>query len=81
MLRIIKKVIYSNIGKYIISIILGLGLASLFRKVCKDRNCMVFKSPPLKEIKDQVYKHNDSCYEFTEESIQCDNRKKTIEVT
>ena len=41
----LRRLIYSDIGKYIISILLGLGLATLFRKVCKDRNCIVFKAP------------------------------------
>ena len=30
-------------GKIIISIIWGLGLAALFRRVCKGRNCIVIK--------------------------------------
>ena len=40
----LRRLIYSNIGKYIISILLGLGLSTLFRKVCNERNCMVFKA-------------------------------------
>ena len=30
-------------GKIIISIILGLGLASMFRKICNENNCLVIK--------------------------------------
>ena len=32
-----KRLINTALGKIIISIMLGLGLATLFRKVCKDR--------------------------------------------
>ena len=78
MIKIISKVIASDIGKYIISVILGIGLASLFRKVCKDRNCLVFKGPPLVEIKDQVYNHNDKCYKFAEKSVKCGGKEKSI---
>lgn len=78
MIIIIKKVLYSDIGRYIISIILGIGLASLFRKVCKDRNCMVFKGPPLNEIKNQIYNYNNQCYEFKEKSIPCNSLEKSI---
>ena len=46
----LRRLIYSDFGKYIISILLGLGLATLFRKVCDDRNCIVFKAPDLKKI-------------------------------
>ena len=78
MITIIKKVLYSNVGRIIISIILGIGLASLFRKVCKDRNCMVFKGPQMSELKDQVYNHNNACYEFKEKSIKCGEREKSV---
>ena len=61
----IRRLLYSEVGKYIISILLGLGLATLFRKVCKDRNCMVFKAPELKKIKEQIFKFQDKCYKFT----------------
>ena len=44
----------SQTGKYMFSIILGIGLASLFRKVCKDKNCIVLKPPPLDEIQNKV---------------------------
>ena len=46
----IAQSLHSSKGRIIISIILGLGLASLFRRVCNDRNCMVFKGPSLEEV-------------------------------
>jgi hypothetical protein len=79
MLRIIKNVIASDASKYIVSIILGLGLASLFRKVCKDRNCIIFKGPALDEIKDKIYNYNDKCYNFVEKSIKCNSKDKSVE--
>ncbi len=36
----LSKFFHTTTGKYLMSIILGLGLASLFRKVCKDKNCL-----------------------------------------
>ena len=62
----LRRLIYSDIGKYIISILLGLGLATLFRKVCKDRNCIVFKAPNIKKIKNQIFKFENKCYKFIE---------------
>ena len=47
----LKRLIYSDVGRIGISIILGLGLATLFRKVCKERNCLVFHAPQLNKIK------------------------------
>ena len=35
----IRRLLNGAFGRGIISILLGLGLSTLFRKVCKDRNC------------------------------------------
>ena len=68
-----KKLLYTNNGKYAISFILGIGLASLFRKVCNDRNCLIFKGPPLEDVKKNVYNYNDKCYTFKEKMVKCNN--------
>lgn len=57
----------------IISIILGLGLASLFRQVCKDDKCRVVKGPNLKEIEKNIYKIDDKCYRYKPVATMCDN--------
>ena len=51
----LKRLVSSDFGVKMLSIILGLGLATLFRKVCKGRNCMVFKGPPMKEVEKTIY--------------------------
>jgi hypothetical protein len=74
----VRRLLHSNIGKSIISILLGLGLATLFRKVCNDRNCLLFKAPEPSEIKDKVFKFNKKCYKYKEEAESCSNNKKII---
>ena len=51
-----SKFLHSQNCRYMMSIILGFGLASLFRVVCKENNCILFHAPPLEEIKDKKYK-------------------------
>tara|TARA_B100000927_G_C16391817_1_gene439649 strand:+ start:284 stop:523 length:240 start_codon:yes stop_codon:yes gene_type:complete len=74
----LKRLIYSDVGRIVISIILGLGLATLFRKVCKERDCLVFHAPKLDKIKNQVFKFKDKCYQFEEEIEKCDDNKKIV---
>ena len=38
----LKTFINSGKGRIILSILLGFGIATLFRKACKDRNCLNF---------------------------------------
>ena len=52
------KFVHTETGKKIMSILLGFGLASLFRIVCKDNNCISFHAPPLDDFKDKIYKSN-----------------------
>lgn len=66
------RLLHTHNGRYAISFILGMGLASLFRKVCKDRNCLVFKAPPLSEVTKNTYEYSNKCYTFKEKLSKCD---------
>ena len=49
------KFVHTATGKIIMSILLGFGLASLFRKICKDKECIIFHAPSLDDFKDKIY--------------------------
>ena len=55
----IERILHGKIGKIFMSVLLGLGLATLFRKVCKNRDCIVFYAPDIGKIKNQVFKFED----------------------
>jgi len=71
-----NEILDNKTGNIIISIILGLGLAALFRKSCEGGQCVVFKAPP-KDIEKKIYKHNGKCIKFKSESVKCS--KKSIQ--
>jgi hypothetical protein len=64
-----------------ISIILGLGLATLFRKACDDKNCIVFNGPVIKEIEGKIYKHGEKCYKYSSVSDKCDSTKRVVAIS
>jgi len=66
----IKELINSNTGAIIISIILGLGIAALFKKSCEGGKCIVFQAPP-KDISNKIYKQDSKCIKFTPETTKC----------
>ena len=74
----LKRLLYTPAGKIFISIILGLGLATFFRKVCKDRNCIVFHGPVISDFEDKIYKYGDKCYRYTTKSDKCENENKKV---
>ena len=73
------KFVHTKTGKYMMSILLGFGLASLFRIVCKDKNCILFRAPPLEEIKDKIYGQDNKCYKYTVNPSKCNAQKKVVE--
>ena len=73
----LNKFLHTHSGKYIMSVILGFGLATLFRTVCKGKNCLLFKAPPMDEIQDKVFKHQDKCYKFTPVTKNAIQARKT----
>jgi hypothetical protein len=69
------------LGRNVISILLGLGLATLFRKVCNDKNCIVFNGPIITDIEDKTFKHGEKCYKYKSTADKCDTTKRIINVT
>ena len=74
-----KRLLYSPLGQIFISMLLGFGIATLFRKACNKRNCLVFQAASLSKIKGQIFKYDNKCYKFTPKAESCKKRKKTVE--
>lgn len=58
-------------GIIILSVLLGFGLATAFKKVCTGNNCVVIKGPSIKEVRDTFYKIDDDCYKYTPYITKC----------
>ena len=72
------KAMYSKNGKYAVSIILGIGFSCLFRKVCNERNCLIFKAPKINKIENKTYRFDNSCYKVKHKQVPYDKSKKHI---
>lgn len=69
----IKSFLGSKEGKVFVSIVLGVGLATLFRKVCKGNTCFVVKGPKTSEVEKHYYKIEDRCYKYTPKVTTCED--------
>ena len=78
MIQNILKSMHTKFGKYLISVLLGLGLASIFRRSCRDHKCLVFRAPPLREMTEGKYQHGGKCYRYTTHTELCSNAKDDI---
>lgn len=75
----LEKFINSKTGKTISSVILGIGLATLFYSACKGKNCHFYYAPPLKETVDKTFTHNNKCFKYKTETVSCSKDKTTYE--
>ena len=62
-------------GNKLFSILLGLGVAGLFKMSCDSRSCLVLKGPEFTEENKKV-KYNGKCYDVKEEMIDCKANKR-----
>jgi hypothetical protein len=75
----LSKLVHSDTGKYVMSIILGIGIATLFRVTCTGNKCNIYKAPPLDEIEDKIYKFDDKCYKMETTATTCSSENKIYE--
>lgn len=55
----------------VISFMLGVGIASMMRPVCKGPECVVVRGPPVQDIRDAVYQFGSKCVEFQPKPVEC----------
>lgn len=71
-----QRALHTEYGRIVISILLGLGLSSLFRKACKGTNCIQFKAPSVKELEKDIFKHGETCHKFRAVTKNCELPEK-----
>lgn len=76
----IQRLLSSYIGRLMISILLGLGLATMFRKACSDGSCIEFNGPVIDEVNGKTYQFGDLCYNYELVPTKCDNIRKTVNI-
>lgn len=70
----IKGFLDSDAGSILLSVIVGFGLAAMFKKACKGYGCHVVRGPPLDELRKNLYIQDGRCYKYTPAAADCDKR-------
>lgn len=61
----------TKMGSMFLSVLLGLGLAAVFRSACKDKQCIIVKGPKQEDTANYFYKIQDNCYKYTPVITEC----------
>ena len=76
----IRKLLYGPYSQYVIAVLLGLGLATLFRQSCKGDSCVVYRPAPMEKITNKVFKYDNECYTFKSNAVPCDESKQILPI-
>jgi len=76
----LDRLINTPVGRMFISVLFGLGLATLFAKVCSDKNCLVFHGPVISEIDGKTFQFGSVCYQYELCPAQFDPMRQTIDL-
>lgn len=74
----IKKIIDSDRAAIVMSIILGLGVATIFRKICTEKDCVIFEPPSKDFLTKGILKYDNKCYQNETQHVRCDKNKKKV---
>lgn len=55
----------------LMSFILGLGIAIMFRPMCKDGICKIEHGPKASSMNGNVYPFGNKCYLYTSRAVEC----------
>ena len=69
----INRLINNSTGVIIISILLGLGFATLFQRSCKN-NCVIIKGPEQHKIDSNIFNFDGKCYKYKHSMTKCSKK-------
>ena len=63
----------------LLSLVIGFGIACIFRPLCKGPECVILRGPPVNDIRGSVYQYGSKCVEFNAKPVPCP-ADKTVSV-
>lgn len=67
----VAALLATRLGAIMVSILLGLGLATIFRRVCKGEGCRVVKAPKASQIDGRTYRIDHDCFRYVPFDVPC----------
>ncbi len=64
----------------IMSLLIGFGIAAIFRPLCKGPECVIMRGPPVGDIRGSVYQFGSKCVEFDAKPVECPKQGSTVPV-
>ena len=62
-----------------VSFMFGVAIVVVLVPMCRGKDCMIVKAPPVHEVRDTIYKIGTKCYKFETIGMDCPVNGKAIE--
>lgn len=69
----------STTGKYLVSMILGFGLATLMTNTCQDAMCTVLRAPDPKMYSQNSFRFGEKCWSYRTTATSCKSSRGIID--
>jgi len=70
-MSILKDFMSNRTGCIVVSALLGLGLATMFHRVCVGRDCVVVKGASVDYVTKHIWRSGGDCYRYRTEEVPC----------
>jgi len=72
----LRKLTGTDAGQIALAVILGLGLAGIFRSTCggQEGRCVVVTAPPVEEVHGKTFRLGEKCFRYRAEATECGAR-------
>ncbi len=67
----ISQVLHKPVFGGLVSFMLGLAIVMVLTPMCRGKDCMIVKAPPLHEVNKAVYHIASKCYKFEAVPMDC----------
>ena len=75
----VSEIIEKDRFRVIAGVVLGVGLATVFRRTCGEGRCVVIRSPDERRVQTYVWKGADGCYAYRKVSESCDKTAEDLD--
>jgi hypothetical protein len=55
----------------LVSFMLGLAIVVIIAPICRGKECMIVRAPPIHEVRDSIYHIASKCYKFETVPMDC----------
>lgn len=67
----IAQILHTKVFGIMVSFMLGIAIVMVVTPMCRGKDCMIVKAPPINEVTHSIYHIASKCYKFEAIPMEC----------